>query len=85
MDVRHPGVMRVQHLLDLSDLPPPEPLERVLDALADLPAGDSLRVRLPMEPTPLYSMLRSMDLVWECSSAPGEAVELVIWEPPPRL
>jgi len=40
----------MQHLLDVSELSPPEPLERVLDALADLPEGDSLRVRLPMEP-----------------------------------
>ncbi len=71
----------MQQLLDVTDLPPPEPLERVLDALADLPAGDSLKVRLPMEPVLLYSMLRSMGLVWERSSVPGGAVELVIWEP----
>jgi hypothetical protein len=71
----------MQQLLDVSDLPPPEPLERVLDALADLPAGDSLKVRLPMEPVLLYSMLRSMGLAWERNVAPGGTVELVIWEP----
>jgi TusA-related sulfurtransferase len=71
----------VQQLLDVSDLPPPEPLERVLDALADLPAGDSLKVRLPMEPVLLYSMLRSMGLAWERNAEPGGTVELVIWEP----
>jgi hypothetical protein len=68
----------VQHLLDVSDLPPPEPIERVLDALADLPAGDSLLVRLPMEPVPLYPLLRSMGLSWTRSGAPGEPVELLI-------
>ena len=71
----------MQLLLDVSDLPPPEPLERVLDALADLPAGDSLKVRLPMEPVLLYPMLRSMGMMWERNASPGGRVELVIWEP----
>jgi hypothetical protein len=81
LSVRCTAQSAMQHLLDVSDLPPPEPLERVLDALADLPAGDSLKVRLPMEPVLLYSMLRSMGLAWEHNSSPGGAVELVIWEP----
>ncbi len=71
----------MQLLLDVSDLPPPEPLERVLDALADLPAGDSLKVRLPMEPVLLYPMLRSMGMIWERNALLGGLVELVIWEP----
>lgn len=71
----------VQHLLDVSDLPPPEPLERVLDALADLPAGDSLKVRLPLEPVLLYPMLRSMGMAWERREAGSAVIELVIWEP----
>jgi hypothetical protein len=72
----------MQHLLDVSDLPPPEPLERVLDALADLPEGYSLKVRLPMEPVMLYPMLRSMGMLWEHHVTADGAVELVIWEPP---
>jgi hypothetical protein len=71
----------VQHLLDVSELPPPEPLERVLDALADLPAGDSLLVRLPMEPVLLYPMLRSMGLSWTRRAVSGAPIELLIWEP----
>jgi hypothetical protein len=73
---------RIQHLLDVSDLPPPEPLERVLDALADLPPGDSLKVRLPLEPVLLYPMLRSMGMHWERSATQDASVELVIWEDP---
>ena len=71
-----------QHLLDVSDLPPPEPLERVLDALADLPEGDSLRVRLPADPVLLYPMLRSMGMVWERRETGEGAIELVIQEYP---
>jgi Uncharacterized conserved protein (DUF2249) len=73
----------MQQLLDVTDLPAPEPLERVLDALADLPAGHSLKVRLPMEPVLLYPMLRSMGMLWERTALPGGPVELVIWEPLP--
>jgi Uncharacterized conserved protein (DUF2249) len=73
-----------QHLLDVSDLPPPEPLECVLDALADLPAGDSLKVRLPLEPVLLYPMLRSMGMRWERSETQDASVELLIWEDPAR-
>lgn len=71
----------MQHLLDVSDLPPPEPLERVLDALADLPEGDALKVRLPMEPVLLYPMLRSMGMNWERTAHHDSVVELLIWEP----
>ena len=71
----------MQHLLDVSDLSPPEPLERVLDALADLPEGDSLRVRLPMEPVLLYPMLRSMGMIWKRQARRDTVVELLIWEP----
>ncbi len=73
----------MQHLLDVSGLPPPEPLERVLDALADLPSGDSLKVRLPLEPVLLYPMLRSMGMRWEHSQRADASVELLIWEEPP--
>jgi hypothetical protein len=43
--------------VDLRGLPPPEPLERILAALAD---GDDspLTFLLSMEPLPLYFMLR---------------------------
>lgn len=70
----------MEHVLDVSGLLPPEPLERVLDALADLPAGDSLKVRLPAEPLLLYPMLRSMGMHWERRETGGAAVELVIRE-----
>ncbi len=69
-----------QHFLDVSDLPAPEPIEQVLDALADLPEGDTLRVRFPMEPVLLYPMLASMGMNWERVETADETIELLIRE-----
>ncbi|MEO8136603.1 MAG: DUF2249 domain-containing protein [Betaproteobacteria bacterium] len=38
-------------------LDPPEPFERVVDALAEMPADATLRVLIHREPMPLYRML----------------------------
>jgi len=43
--------------VDLRGLPPPEPLERILAALAD-GDGSPLAFLLSMEPLPLYFLLR---------------------------
>jgi len=75
-----------QLTLDVSQLPPPEPMERILDALADMPPGDWLDVTLSRDPQPLYGILRTMDYRWHTTvRAPGD-VQVVIWpagqEPP---
>jgi uncharacterized protein (DUF2249 family) len=44
-------------LLDLRGLAPPEPLERVLDALDSLVPGRRLRMLIEREPLPLYRIL----------------------------
>lgn len=61
----------MDHVLDVSDLPAPEPLERTLDALSELPAGDRLVLRLRREPVPLYSMLRTMGYRWQAADHQG--------------
>ena len=43
--------------LDLRDLPPPEPMQRIVDALANLPAGAWLEAYTPLYPAPLLAML----------------------------
>ena len=43
--------------LDLRGLYPPEPMERVLDALASLQAGQQIRMLIEREPHPLYRIL----------------------------
>ncbi len=62
----------MDHLLDVSDLPAPEPLERALDALAVLPAGDRLLLRHRRQPFPLYDMLRRMGYRWQVDGREGD-------------
>jgi uncharacterized protein (DUF2249 family) len=72
----------VDVLLDVSSLEPPEPLERVLDALGELAEGDRLRVQLKRQPFPLYNFLRQMGYEWETIGAEG-GVEVLIWSMDP--
>ncbi len=68
----------MDHPLDVSALPVPEPLERVLDALADLPPGDRLRVLHRREPFPLYDLLARMGYRWETQGEEGQ-YQILIW------
>lgn len=43
--------------LDVRGLPPPEPLEHCLEALADLVPGQRLNMLIDREPYPLYATL----------------------------
>ncbi len=43
--------------LDVRGLPPPEPLEHCLEALADLLPGQRLCMLIDREPYPLYLLL----------------------------
>ena len=65
--------------LDVSPLEPPEPLERILDTLADMPHGDWLRVMHRRDPVPLYRILQNMGYRWHTDClAPGR-YEILIW------
>jgi uncharacterized protein (DUF2249 family) len=44
-------------LLDVRGLEPPEPMQRILDALDGLPDGGRLEALLDREPYPLYRIL----------------------------
>jgi len=57
--------------LDVSRLAPPEPMQKVLEALFDLPTGDRLRVLHRREPFPLYDILRQMGYAWETTGDEG--------------
>jgi uncharacterized protein (DUF2249 family) len=65
-------------VLDVRWLEPPEPLERILDALADLPADGRLWVLHRREPFPLYDLLRRMGYAWRTLGA-EERFEILIW------
>jgi uncharacterized protein (DUF2249 family) len=66
-------------VLDVRALAPPEPLERVLDALADLPAGGRIWVLHRREPFPLYDLLRTMGYSWRTRGG-DDRFEILIWD-----
>jgi uncharacterized protein (DUF2249 family) len=45
-------------VIDARQMEPPEPFERVMEALATLAPGDAIRMLIYREPTPLYRVLR---------------------------
>jgi hypothetical protein len=65
--------------LDVSGLEPPEPLERILDALDQLAADDCLRARLRREPFPLYGFLQRLGYAWRTERTGEVAYEVLIW------
>jgi uncharacterized protein (DUF2249 family) len=69
----------MRQVLDVRALAPPEPLERVLDALADLPAGGRIWVLHRREPFPLYDLLQTMGYSWRTQGR-DDRFEILIWE-----
>lgn len=77
----------MERQLDVSALEPPEPLERILDALDHLAEGDCLRARLAREPLPLYGFLQRLGYAWRTERRGEAAFDVVIWPAtarPPR-
>ncbi len=64
--------------LDVSALEPCEPLERILEALPRLGAGDWLRVRHRREPRPLYGLLAEGGFRW-WTRCDERGCEIRIW------
>ena len=56
--------------IDNRGLPPPEPMVRILAALAELPAGEDLVALMDREPLMIYPELERRGCTWEF--APGE-------------
>lgn len=66
--------------LDLCGLFPPEPMERVLDALSKLAVGQQLRMLIDREPLPLYRILERNGYQFVASATPAGLFEIVIRE-----
>lgn len=66
--------------LDLRAMFPPEPMERVLDALAVLAAGQQVRILIDREPHPLYRILERNGYVFRCSEPEPGLYQVVIQE-----
>lgn len=67
--------------LDVSTLPAPEPMIRILEAVATLRAGESLRVEHSRVPHLLYPRLSDRGLEVETREHPDGRVTLIILRP----
>ncbi len=64
-------------LLDLSELPAPLPLERILEAAAELAPGQALIARTPCFPRPLFAHLDHRGLDWEAAESDDSSA--LVW------
>jgi uncharacterized protein (DUF2249 family) len=67
-------------VVDARGLMPPEPFERVVDALANLAPDDQVLLILEREPLPLYQFLANNRYRYETRSFPDGRYEIRIWE-----
>ena len=65
--------------IDVSELEPPEPLERIFARLQQLQAGQLLRVRHRREPFPIYPMLDQASFKHYCIDLGTETYLIYIW------
>jgi hypothetical protein len=68
-----------EQLLDVSELEPPEPLVRTLEAAEALAAGDYLRMLHRRDPCLLPDNLRRRGFCFEQRPGARTAVEVFIW------
>ena len=68
-------------VVDVRGLDPPGPMERVLEALPQLRAGQRLCLRIHREPFPLYRILDQNSYAWKTIRNPDGSFEVLIWEP----
>lgn len=65
--------------LDVRGLPPPEPLEHVLDALDTLAPGEQLCMLIEREPHPLYRILAGNGYCHRTTAHAAGQYEVRIW------
>lgn len=70
-------------VIDARDLEPPEPFERVVDALSTLGRDEQVLLILNREPFPLYRFLEQNDYEYKCAAQPDGRVEILIWQKSP--
>jgi uncharacterized protein (DUF2249 family) len=64
-------------LIDLCDLEAPLPMERILEAVAELEPGQALIARTPCFPHPLLAQLDHRELDWEAAEA--DDASALVW------
>lgn len=65
--------------LDIRDMEPPEPLERVLATIADFHPGDTLKILSDFEPRPLYPILERDGFRHRAEAGAEAACEITVW------
>lgn len=65
--------------LDVCGLEPPEPLERVLEALSQLKREQRLCMLIDREPRPLYRILDTNGYQYSVNTRPDYLYEITIW------
>ncbi len=71
--------MSIEVTLDARGLEPPEPMERVLEALAQLKLDSTLSMLIDREPRPLFRILDKNGFAWELKPGPEYSFEVRIW------
>jgi hypothetical protein len=66
-------------VVDCVGLIPPEPMERVLEAIAVAGAGDVVCMRIHREPVPLYGILSANGYAHETRPIGDGVFEVRIW------
>lgn len=69
----------MEHLLDVSELEPCEPLEQALAASQTLPEGDYLRVIHRRKPHALFPLLEKSGFASFCLQGGPSGYEIFIW------
>ena len=64
--------------IDVCGLQPPEPLERVLEALSRLQPGQRLRMLIDREPRPLYGILERNGYTYDATLRDDYIYEILI-------
>ena len=70
---------RQEVVVDARGLEPPQPMQRILEALAALPAGATLRARTDRRPMLLYPKLDERGYRYETRAVDGDGYETRIW------
>jgi hypothetical protein len=71
--------MATETVLDVTALPPPEPLEAILNAVTRLRPGDRLRVLHHREPWPLFGLLEQQGFAYHMQPGRDAPFEILIW------
>ena len=71
-----------ERLLDVRDMEPPEPLERVLAEMETLQREERIRMIHRREPHLLFPMLAREQFAYEVTLTPGHEFHILIWRKP---